>query len=135
MKILEFFREKIRFAFIRVEISTFPSRNVFHKYPVSLKHLFPLIVSIICVILLITSLFRDEFNTFEEYSDIVYSLATNVLNIVIFLSIFTKRAEIYEFIDMLEAEFTKRKLTHPCSDLLDDTSVEFFKVQTIQHRR
>lgn len=121
----------ISFAFVRIKISSYPSQNVTNKYPFSLTNLFPLAVSFTSVSLVICSLFSDEMDTFDEYSDLVYSLATNLINIVIFVTIFVKRADIFEFIDMFEEEFTKRKFKiHDESmfELLTESSIFGIKI-------
>lgn len=114
MKLLKTYQQLLSFAFVRNKIKSLRASdvpNVNYEYPLGLWKLIPLFVWVPGLFLLIISLFRDDIQTFQEYSELIYSTATVCLNISNFITFLRKRARIFQFIDMFESEIEKRKLT------------------------
>lgn len=113
MKFLEKLQELLYFECVRIKIKNFTDfdgSRVIYKHPVGFKNFFPLISLSSGFFILIYSLFTDEIQTFQEYSETIYNMATIFLNISVFILTFRERARIFRFIDMFENEIEKRKL-------------------------
>lgn len=112
MKLFETYQKLLSFAFVRIEIKSLSASElpiVNYEYPLGLKNLIPLIVLVFAFIVLGTYPFTNEVDTFQEYSETIYTVITTLTNILLFMLLLWKRAEIFQYIDMFENEIEKSK--------------------------